>query len=110
MKIPKKDGTTKPKDDNCDNWEDIRCDKCGKSCRDSSGMNFEYAHVTSYWGFGSRKDGEKHEAQICEDCYDALGLKPFIKDYLFDGDVCGCGKGNTPSADGICMVHGGSAQ
>lgn len=79
MKIPKKDGTTIPNRDSCDNWEDIICDKCGKSCRDDDGMNFEYAQISAYWGFCSKKDDEKHTAQVCETCYDGLGIKPKIE-------------------------------
>jgi hypothetical protein len=81
VKIPKKDGSTDPKSDCCRDWEDILCDKCGKSCRDNEGMNFEYAEITAYWGFGSHnKDDEKHTAQICETCYDGLGLKAKIEE------------------------------
>lgn len=84
MRIPKADGTTQPNNDSCSNWTDILCDKCGKSCRDSGNMNFEYAEVKATWGYGSNKDGDQHEAQVCETCYDAMGLKPAIKNYLFD--------------------------
>ncbi len=106
MKIPKKDGTTNPKDDSVRNWEDILCDKCGKSCRDSEGMNHEYAEIEAHWGFGSGKDGEAHEAQVCEKCYDGLGIKPAIKDYLFgDGAVCSCDRGNSPVAGEKCRIH-----
>ncbi len=84
MKIPKKDGTTNPKSDACSDWEDILCDKCGKSCRDDAGDNFEYADLTACWGFNSRKDLEHHTAQICENCYDGLGLKPQIRSHFED--------------------------
>ena len=82
MKIPKEDGTTAPKPDTCDNWKDILCDKCGKSCRDDEGRNFEYATITACWGYGSRKDFEEHEAHVCESCYDAFGIKPKIELYV----------------------------
>jgi len=72
VKIPKKDGTTQPKNDSTDNWEDILCDKCGKSTRDDCDMNFEYMQMEGFWGYGSiNKDEEHHEAQVCETCYDA---------------------------------------
>lgn len=109
MKIPKKDGTSVPKgNDACDNWEDILCDKCRKSCRDSESMNFEYAAISVHWGFGSRKDGEHHEGEICENCYDALGISPTIKDYLFgDGAVCNCNLGSQPKViQAKCDLHG----
>lgn len=105
MKIQKKDGTTLHKNDACDNWEDILCDKCGKSTRDSESMNFEYAAISSHWGFGSNKDGEHHEAQLCEACYDAIGLRPFIKDYDYDGATCSCDKSNNPVKVFPCRVH-----
>lgn len=82
MKVPKADGTTDPKNKGCENWHDIICDKCGRSCRDREGMNFECATITAHWGYGSRKDLEAHTADICEDCYDALGLKPKVEYYL----------------------------
>lgn len=108
MKIPKKDGTTQLEhNDSTDNWEDILCDKCGKSTRDDCDMNFEYAQVESCWGYGSKdKDGERHEAQICETCYDAMGLKPLIKDVLFtNGTLCSCQKSNNPVKVLPCPVH-----
>lgn len=108
MKIPKKDGTTNPKDDSVDNWEDILCDKCRKSCRDSNGMNHEYAEFKVHWGYGSKKDGERHEGQVCETCYDALGIRPDIRDYLFgDGAVCNCSIGSQPVVQPEqCALHG----
>lgn len=82
MKIPKKDGTTDPRNKACDNLEDILCDKCGKSCRDDEGMNFECAELSVHWGYGSKKDLHHDTAQICEPCYDALGLKPTRTTYM----------------------------
>lgn len=104
MKIPKKDGTTKPDDDSVDNWEDILCDKCRKSCRDDEGMNHEYADVSAHWGYGSRKDGETHKGQVCELCYDALGIRPSIKDYFGYNLTCSCNKGDSP-VPGPCPLH-----
>lgn len=108
MKIPKKDGTTNPKDLSLGDWEDVLCDKCGKTCRDSIGMNHEYAEIKVHWGYGSKKDGEHHEGQVCETCYDALGIRPTIKDYLFgDGAVCNCSMGSLPVvAPAQCELHG----
>jgi hypothetical protein len=65
-----------------DVWQDIICDKCGKSCLDKEGMNFEYATVEAYWGYGSDKDLYHDEAQVCEQCYDALGIKPQRTTYM----------------------------
>lgn len=89
MKIPK--NTPNRQDDGIENlsadhergtWKDVICDKCGQSCRDKHGMNFEFATIKAYWGFYTSKDCEKHEAQICEACYDGLGLKPDVSNYL----------------------------
>lgn len=66
-------------------YRDVTCDKCGKSCLDEEGMNFEYAEIKVCWGYGSRKDLESHTAQVCETCYDgivAAGLKPHIEHYM----------------------------
>lgn len=73
-----------------DHFADIICDKCGKSTRDSMDMNFEYAEIEACWGFCSRKDAEHHTAQLCEDCYDTIGLRPLIRDHF--GEM---GKGQT---------------
>ena len=65
--------------------QDVTCDKCGKSCLDSEGMNFEYAEIKAHWGYMSGKDLESHTAQVCEKCYDeivAAGLKPKIEHYM----------------------------
>lgn len=73
--------------------EDILCDVCGKSCRDSAGINFEVATLSEKWGFGSRKDCEHHECHLCEDCYDkvrayiegTLGGKVRVNEYSIIG-------------------------
>lgn len=60
--------------------DDIICDRCGKSCFDNN--NFQYATLSADWGYGSKKDLEHHEAEICELCYDEViilvGIKPKI--------------------------------
>lgn len=80
MKIPH--DNTDPKSDSCRHWQDVICDKCGKSCRDGIGLNFEYATIKADWGFGSDKDTQSHEAHVCEPCYDGFGLKPKVTKYL----------------------------
>jgi hypothetical protein len=50
---------------------DVICDFCGKSCVTSYG-DFEYAVLNYDWGYCSRKDGEKGELSICEDCFDKI--------------------------------------
>lgn len=58
---------------------DITCDLCGKTCRDSIGVNLEFATLSARWGYGSRKDCETHEAHICEDCYDGLPFRDKVR-------------------------------
>lgn len=53
---------------------DILCDLCGNTCRDSMGINYEYATLKATWGYNSNKDCQHHEAHICEKCYDNLPL------------------------------------
>lgn len=66
----------------------VLCDKCGSSTRSEIG-NLEYASLSAHWGYGTRKDMEKHETHFCEDCYDWLleilkahGLTPTITEQL----------------------------
>lgn len=58
---------------------DVTCDLCGKTCRDSLGVNYEFATLTATWGYASRKDCETHEAHICEDCYDKLWFRNMVR-------------------------------
>lgn len=83
MRIPNKSEVKWPGDGCTDgSWEEVLCDKCGKSCRDSEGMNFEYAEIKATWGYGSNKDLYRDEAQVCEPCYDGLGIKPQRTTYM----------------------------
>lgn len=50
---------------------DIICDICGRSCKDYLD-NFECALLESCWGYTSKKDLEKHECYMCEECYDKV--------------------------------------
>jgi DNA-directed RNA polymerase alpha subunit len=49
---------------------DIECDVCGSLCKKE--CDIESASLTAIWGFDSRKDGEKHSCDLCEDCYDKV--------------------------------------
>jgi hypothetical protein len=58
--------------------EDITCDICLESCRDSLDMNFECLSISTKWGYGSNnKDGEKWEAHVCESC-----TEKYLKDLI----------------------------
>lgn len=66
--------------------EDITCDRCEKSTKDEFNMNYEFARIAATWGYGSKKDGEKHEIFLCEKCYDfiikEMGIDPKIEEYF----------------------------
>lgn len=47
---------------------DIVCNRCGKSC-DKSGL-FEKVDIFASWGYYSKKDTERWEAHLCEECAD----------------------------------------
>lgn len=42
------------------------CDCCGREI----GKQEDFLHLEKTWGYFSRKDGEYHQWDICEDCYD----------------------------------------
>jgi len=52
--------------------EDVICDVCGKSCRDSDNLNFEYATLHADWGHCSNKDGIGWTGHICYRCADKI--------------------------------------
>lgn len=56
---------------------DIICDCCGKSCSKGD-YGYEFLKLSASWGYTSKKDLEKWEAHLCEDCVDAtLGFIKF---------------------------------
>ena len=65
--------------------EDVICDSCGNSCKNST--NFEFMTLENYWGYGSKKDGDFWQAHICEKCVDEkFNFIKFQKeDYMIDG-------------------------
>lgn len=51
--------------------DEIFCNQCGKLIKVEEGIVKEgvfSAHVD--WGYFSNKDGEMHQVDLCEDCYD----------------------------------------
>jgi len=54
--------------------KDILCNKCRNSCK--AGYGFEYAELKVHWGYGSTRDGEVHEAHLCQNCWEDI-----IKDF-----------------------------
>lgn len=57
---------------------EMTCNKCGRKMKVDKGIVGQGALSISYgWGYFSRKDGETHSFDICEECYDDL-IKSFI--------------------------------
>ena len=51
---------------------EARCNKCGKVLRVENGVLKEGTFSTEVcFGYFSTKDGQKHEVDLCEECYDA---------------------------------------
>lgn len=50
--------------------DDIVCDICNKSCKGR--CDIECATLAATWGYDSRKDGEIHTCDLCEDCYEKI--------------------------------------
>lgn len=49
----------------------IICNKCGKEWKADKGMiRTGVCTVETDWGYFSNKDGEHHQIDICEECYD----------------------------------------
>lgn len=48
----------------------VICNECGKNIRMSEYKDF--LSITKQWGYNSNYDGETHEFDICQDCYENL--------------------------------------
>ena len=58
-----------------DTGESDFCNCCGKSMKIQNGMLLEgICSVDTTWGYFSGKDLEKHEFDLCEECYDRITL------------------------------------
>ena len=56
----------------------VTCNRCGKALKVEKGFFREGAlEVEKNWGYFSRKDGQTHKFDLCEDCYDEL-LRGFL--------------------------------
>ena len=50
---------------------EIYCNKCGKkNVLNGDISQMEVLHIEKTWGYFSGKDGENHEFDLCETCYD----------------------------------------
>src|SRR5690606_34673443 len=65
---------------------DVICNKCGESCKDECGMNYEgLIEYKIMGGFGSKLgDGSVYQFYLCEDCLKTMfeGFKhnPYVED------------------------------
>ena len=55
-----------------DVMSDIVCDICDESCSEPQSGLIEYAVLEALWGYYSKKDGERYECMMCEDCFDKI--------------------------------------
>ena len=52
---------------------EIRCNCCEKKIQKNGEIHTEeFFHVEKVWGYFSKKDGEKQEFDVCEECYDRI--------------------------------------
>ena len=50
---------------------EIYCNQCGKKLEKCGKVSTEdFLHVEKDWGYFSKKDGETHSFDLCEECYD----------------------------------------
>ena len=77
--------------------KDVICNKCGQSClgivlKVSSSkveeINFAIAaQLNADWGYGSKKDGERHKSHLCESCYDEITRSFLIEPLIQNGPL-----------------------
>lgn len=55
----------------------VICNCCEKEIKTENGIEMEgVMHINKEWGYFSKKDGEMHRFDMCEECYDKL-IKSF---------------------------------
>lgn len=65
---------------------ELYCNKCGKQIKIENGMIKEGNFSVDYrWDYFSDKDGERHQFDLCENCYDEM-----IKNFLHSVDRQEC--------------------
>lgn len=53
--------------------KEIICNCCGRALTFADEIPTEEAcHIEVQWGYFSRKDGENHTIDLCEECYDNM--------------------------------------
>ena len=51
----------------------VVCNQCGREIKTEADMIKEcICSVDTYWGYFSGKDGDRHQFDLCEECYDLL--------------------------------------
>lgn len=52
--------------------DQLKCNVCGKTLKKVNGILMEDAfEATKDWGYFSKKDLQRHNFTVCEECYDA---------------------------------------
>lgn len=67
---------------------DVKCNSCGNSCiKSKQDLAFEFATIHAAWGyFSNKRDGEVHEAHLCQSCFEKL-IKKFAIPTLIAEDA-----------------------
>lgn len=62
--------------------DEIICNGCGKKIiKNQFGYFQEHLHVEKNWEYSSKRDGEKHSFDLCQECYEKM-----IHDFKFFPD------------------------
>jgi hypothetical protein len=48
--------------------DEVTCNSCGEIIPDDSGCGPNFATLNIHWGYGSPRDGEKFQIELCEKC------------------------------------------
>lgn len=60
-------------DENRKYYKKIVCNQCGSELKLENGIVQEGVYFgDARWGYFSKKDGERHSFDLCEECYEAL--------------------------------------
>jgi len=62
------------------------CNKCGKSVDLHKDFPGGFTTIDTIYGYGSKKDGSRYQAHICESCMDAFYKTFKIPPSISDGD------------------------
>lgn len=51
--------------------DSVYCDICGSNCTLDQ-LGSEYATLEALWGYSSKRDGQKFDIQICQNCFEEI--------------------------------------